>query len=210
MSAIFNRDSKAMSVMTWLANMVHVQVLWVLFTLFGLVIGGLFPATFSMHAVLRKLILEKDSFSINKVFWENYKRDFIKSNMIGFSLLFAGLLVRYYLALSLTLGNSLSPFYTLLSILLSIFFVSFILWFIPVYTHFNVSQKAHLKTALILMFSFPFHTFGMFFAVILFYWSTVHFPVLLPFVSVAILAYLITYIVLDAVKRSEEKLNTSP
>lgn len=198
-----------MLVMTWLSNMVHVQVLWVLSIFLGIIVVGFFPATLSMFVVIRKLIIEKESFSINNVFWKNYKKEFFKSNVIGFILLLTGLLIRYYLALSLTLGNNLSFIYTLLSIFFSVVFVSLILWILPIYTHFIISPKNYFKTTLILMLSFPLHTIGMFFAVTIFYLSTVQFPVLLPFVSVAILAHFVTYIVLDAVKKSETKLDSS-
>ncbi|MBO1913821.1 DUF624 domain-containing protein, partial [Microvirga sp. 3-52] len=52
----------------WLAKLLHVQVIWILFCLIGLFIGGIFPATFTMFSIIRKWIMKQDDFPVFKTF----------------------------------------------------------------------------------------------------------------------------------------------
>lgn len=208
MSALFHAEGKLMKGLTWLANMVHIQILWIVFTLLGVVVGGLFPSTFSMFSVMRKLIIEKDTFSLNDAFWTEYKKDFIKKNGIGYAIFVLALLLNYYLRSAISIQNSLSQLYTILAIGFIFLFMAFLFWLGPVYAHFEGGIKKHSQFVFIFIFSYPFHTIGMFGIVFMLYLSIFRFPVLLPFVSIGIAVYFITSIALHAVKKSADKLQT--
>lgn len=64
-------------------NLILLNILWVAFTLLGLVIFGLFPATIALFAVIRKWILENEDTPILQEFIKRYKAEFKMANVIG-------------------------------------------------------------------------------------------------------------------------------
>src|SRR5690606_14573692 len=66
-----------------LLKVAYINVLWILFSIVGLGIFGLFPATTAMYAVTRKLIIGESNFNIFSVFWGYFKKDFLKANGFG-------------------------------------------------------------------------------------------------------------------------------
>src|SRR5690625_3277783 len=71
------------SITQWFVKIVHLNILWFLFTLMGLLIFGVFPATVAMFTIMRKWIMGEKHIHINKLFWTTYKSEFMKSNLIG-------------------------------------------------------------------------------------------------------------------------------
>src|SRR5690625_677721 len=74
-----DRYLKVILQMAWL------NVLWFIFTLLGLVIGGVFPATTSAMSVAQKWLQDGKINSTYPTFKKTYKTEFKKSNFIGFS-----------------------------------------------------------------------------------------------------------------------------
>jgi len=124
--------------------------LWILFTLMGLIIGGIFPATTAAINVARKWHKEKEMHGTFKVFKETYKKEFIKSNMIGLILtLIGGVLLLNYYALQV-LGNKVSVF-----VVFAYFFVTFLycvlaVWIFPLLSHYDTTIIQYFKNALII------------------------------------------------------------
>src|SRR5690625_6844483 len=66
----------AVSVMEMLdkiTKLVFINLLWTLFTLLGLGVFGLFPATASVNALVRKLFKNEDLTNVFSDFWRYYK-----------------------------------------------------------------------------------------------------------------------------------------
>jgi uncharacterized membrane protein YesL len=77
----------------WLTRIVCVNLLWLFFSVVGLLLLGFFPATASMFAVLRKWLMGDTDIQVFKSFWGFYKKDFIKTNMIGYFVVIIGLIL---------------------------------------------------------------------------------------------------------------------
>jgi|SRR5690625_137852 len=124
--------------------------LWILFTVMGLVIGGIFPATTAAINVSRKWHKEKEIHATFKIFKETYTREFIKSNIIGLILvLIGGILSLNYYALQ-ELGNKVPIF-----IVFAYFFVIFLycvllVWIFPLLSHYDTTIIQYFKNALII------------------------------------------------------------
>lgn len=207
MSSIFQRDSGLMKLMTWVSDMMQVQMLWVLFSLLGMLVGGLFPATYAMFAVLRRLVRDRTQGNLNRLFWEEYRSNFSRSNRLGYTLVGISVLAFFCFRSSLQFAGQMAPLFMVLALAAGVLSVILFLYTGPVAAHFDLSVGQILKHALIVELSCPLHTAGIAAVLGLFLWSTRAYPVLVPFVSVAIAAYLIMWIAYDAfgqLKRAKE------
>src|SRR5690625_362565 len=74
----------------WIMRLAYLNILWIAFSLMGLVVFGLFPATVSMFAVTRKWVMGDTEIPIFKTFWASYKTEFKQANIVGYIILVIG------------------------------------------------------------------------------------------------------------------------
>lgn len=77
----------------WIMRFGTLSLLWLSFTLSGLVVFGLMPATAAMFSVGRKWVDGEEDFSIFPMFLASFKRDFLKTNLLGLVLLSLALII---------------------------------------------------------------------------------------------------------------------
>ena len=80
------------SLCNWFVRLAYINILWILFSLAGLVIFGFFPATIAMLATLRQY-LQKNDPPVFKTFWNYYKTEFFASNKLGAIIVVIGLIL---------------------------------------------------------------------------------------------------------------------
>lgn len=99
---------KLYKLLNWLKILIWLNLLWIGFTVAGLGILGWAPALVSVFGVLKKL-LEKQTFylPVFKIFLNNYKTYFIKSNLIGYLFLISFSSCWYILSKSSQLNEAL-------------------------------------------------------------------------------------------------------
>jgi uncharacterized membrane protein YesL len=152
LSGIYQVSEKVMMI-------AYTNILWILFSLLGFVLIGIMPATAAMFAVMRKLIMEEEEeVPIFNLFWNKYKQEFVKANLYGYLLL---LVVAVFL-LDVMLFRSLDGWpFTFLSILsagLLLVIFAVVLYFIPLYVHYDLPFFQYIKTAFLLTFTHPIQT----------------------------------------------------
>ncbi|MBM7094974.1 DUF624 domain-containing protein [Bacillus sp. H-16] len=177
---------------TWGYNIVYLNLLWFLFTLSGLILLGFFPATAALFAVLRRLIMEDEDQDIFKLFFINFKAEFVKSNLIGYLFLIVGIFLYIDLRVLQTLDNNLLQL-TLASItfVISVVYLLMLLYIFPIFVHFNFKFWEYPKRALILAIARPFQTIFMItgLAVVLFLY--INFMVLIFIFGMSMIAFVI-------------------
>lgn len=139
----------------WATRLFYVNVLWMAFTLLGLVLFGLFPATAAMFAVIRKWNEGEDDIPVFKTFWESYKTEFIRVNILGWVLAILGYLI--YIEFSI-LRTQDSVVYYIASfgvIAQLILYMVIVLYFFPIFVHFNLKMFDYLKWPFILGIQHP-------------------------------------------------------
>jgi uncharacterized membrane protein YesL len=178
-------------VSNWILKLALINILWILFSILGLVIFGFFPATISMFSVISKL-RRQEELPIFKTFWKTYKQEFIKSNQMGFLLVTVAVIFYFDLYFIQETSNSiLQLFYYPLIILIFIFCMC-ILYVFPIYAHYDLKIFQIFKNAFLIMIANPLATFAIISSVIVIAVITMFFPAILLFFSGSILAYLIT------------------
>ncbi|MCM3694017.1 YesL family protein [Neobacillus niacini] len=186
---IENMITKVNVIGDWVFRLVYVNILWLLFSLLGLVILGIFPATASMYTVIRKWLNNEDVATF-RVFTETYRKEFIQMNKIGWLLALMGLIL--YLDF-IFLGNMQGIFFNILTfILLPITFIYFsVLFFIfPVLVHFKLNKLEYVKYAFIISLSYPHYTLLMIIGSIILLVLFITFPLLFPLLSGSFIALL--------------------
>ncbi|MBO0600707.1 DUF624 domain-containing protein [Sporosarcina sp. E16_3] len=199
---MFKPSSKLMRFAEWLTKLLHIQLIWILFCLIGLVIGGIFPATFSMFAIIRKWIIKQDDFPVLKTFMRTYKKVFIKSNILGYGMILLGFSIYYYIQLF----SSISIVLVAVTSMFGLVYLMTSLFIIPVYVHFNISLPEVIKHAGIIAVSHPLHILLMVLSLIAFWYIMLLLPAMLPFIGFSFLSYVLMFIANTAFTSIERKV----
>lgn len=144
----------------WIARLAYLNVLWVVFTILGLGLLGIFPATAATFSLVR-LWLQNRSAPILRRFWSEYKHNFSKSNRLGWSVVPFFAIVIILLRWSLMSDGSLSIIVTLLTTVCIIIISFYSLYLFPVFTHYDVEIKDIYKYTFYISVSYPHYAIGI-------------------------------------------------
>jgi uncharacterized membrane protein YesL len=177
----------------WIMNFAYLNLLWITFTLLGLILFGSFPATVSMFVIVRKWAQGNRDFPIFKSFWDSYKKEFLKSNLLGLILIIiGGILYTDFLFVKGHDGNLIQYTYYPLLIVIVIFILAMFYVF-PIYVHFDTKLIHILKNSVLLMIMSPLITIMMVTFSIIFYYILRFIPGLTPLFGASLLAYIIMW-----------------
>lgn len=190
-------------------KLAYMNMIWILFTLVGLVMFGFFPATVSMFTVVRKWLKREEPLPIFHTFWHTYKKEFLKTN--GFGLIF--MVIGYVLYYDFTfIGLNSGQFTFLVPVLVLIFiaYVITLLFFFPVYVHFDLTFIKTLKQTLLIALTSPIEGIQILLACGLLYGAVNLLPGIVPFFTGSVLSMIVMWISLKAFEKIEKrKLNQS-
>lgn len=185
-----------------LAKFIYLHLIWLLFTIVGLVIFGIMPATAAMFSILRKW-LRGEEIPIFKTFLRLYKSYFIKQNILGFIYMLAGLFLYVDFVVSYTKIQWL-PLHVLIWIV-CVFYIIVLAFSMPVFVNYELNIKDYLKQTLLIVLSSPLETLLIIVSILLLYYVFLLVPVLFIFSGSTIVALPLMWIALRAFKKIEEK-----
>ena len=201
--------NKLYSISEWIYRLAYINILWILFSIIGLGIAGIFPATLAMFSLIRKWILGETDFPIFQTYWKYYKENFIQSNLIGIIFTMIGFIIYIYLQFIEATADSLFMYIHIpLYIFIFIMFLVFI-YVPPVFAHYQVSIVQLFKNAFIIMMMNPLNNVFIVVSVVVTYRLLAYFPVSLLFFGISIIAYIIMWTCLRSFykfERRQEKL----
>lgn len=145
----------------WIARLAYLNVLWIGFTVLGLVVAGFIPATIAMFSVARKWVRDEPNIPILHTFAASFKQEFRQSMKIG--VFFFTILVILYLDYQALQIHS-NFLYGLLSIaFLSMLFLllCITLYIFPIYVHYEAGVLRKIKFSLIYAIASPLSTIYM-------------------------------------------------
>lgn len=187
----------------WLMWMMYLNLLWIIGSLVGLIIIGVFPATIALVTVMREWLAKEEEVRFTKTFITTYKREFLRSNGVG--LILTAILYLLYLNFQFVL-NMQGSFQTLMQIglmIVGILFVILSLYIFPTYAHFDISFRDYFKHAFLLGVFSPLMTLIMIGLLVLFQFILRWIPGLIPVIGVSVTFFIITSISLIAFERFE-------
>ncbi|MFB3160238.1 YesL family protein [Neobacillus sp. 179-J 1A1 HS] len=192
----------------WIMKLAYINILWISFSLLGLIVFGLFPATTAMFVIVRKILMDKDEIPILKTFWESYKSEFFKSNLLGLILTITG----YILYIDIFFLRNTTGFINLLyypSLMLALGFVLTLFYVFPTLVHFDLSILQVIKCAFVIMLMNPLSTVLMVIGSFAAYLLMTTIPGLIPIFSGSILSFVIMWASFIAFSRIKKLQNAS-
>ncbi|MEY8751913.1 YesL family protein [Alkalicoccobacillus gibsonii] len=137
----------------WISRLAIVNVLWIIFTIFGLGIFGFGPATAAMSSVISRWISSDQSFSVFRHFTNVYRNQFLKTNLIFLSsALIGAVLVYNYFFIQ---ANNLPFFYSVITIVMGMTHLLISITIIPLYINNHVSILELFKTSALFVIGYP-------------------------------------------------------
>lgn len=145
----------------WIMRLAFVNLLWIVFTITGLLLFGFFPSTIALFTIIRKWIMGKTDIPILQTFWLTYKKEWIKSNRLGTALVGTGILIFVEYLIIFNVNEPIIQLSKYPLLLLFISYVFLLLYVFPTYVHYHVSLLQLLKNAFFIMLINPFYTIVM-------------------------------------------------
>ncbi|ADU28841.1 YesL family protein [Evansella cellulosilytica] len=157
------------SMMEWITRFAYINLLWIFFTLVGGFLLGLFPSTVAMFAVVRQWLRGSTDLPVFKSFWQYYKKEFLKSNLLGiFIYLISIIFIFNVFFLHANIGELLTWTSAPLLAGLLLFIMIFIYTF-PIYVHYDLKVFQIFKNAFLTLLVTPIHMFCILISLIAFY-----------------------------------------
>ncbi|MDQ0255944.1 putative membrane protein YesL [Evansella vedderi] len=187
----------------WIMKLAYVNILWFGFTLLGGVIFGMAPATASVFTVVRKWIEGDRDIAITKLFWNTFRKEFIKVNLLAFTLLVIGAILLFDIYFFQNMEGVLSQILHIVFIVAFVNFVIVLLYIFPVYVHYELRVFQYLKYACILALSNPFQSLLMAslagFSMFIVIWNSALF-LFFSVAPISMILMLITYRIFDKIQ----------
>ncbi len=190
----------------WMLSLIYLNLLWIMFTVLGLGILGLFPSTVALFGVVRLMVMKEgqEPFKFFQSFWRIFKKDFWRANSFGLLFTFVCYFLIFdfqFVQLSNGQFNFLLPalFFILISSILTLLF------FFPVYVHFELKYFQYIKQSFLIAITSPLELFGILASTLAMYFFLTFLPGAIPLFSGSLLAYAITVLSFRAFRRIEQK-----
>ena len=189
---------------TWMMKIAYLNILWLLFTIAGLFLFGLFPATAAMFSVIRNWFIGKSEVSIWTAFWGFFQKNFVKLN--GFALLFYGFAYFLYYDFSfIQLNPGKLDFLFPVLLLITLIFIITSIYFFPIYVHFDLKYFQYIKQSFLIAVVSPLETISIILSIIALYLIVTLLPGIIPLFTGSVLAYIITWLSFRAFERIKLK-----
>lgn len=172
------------------AKFAFLQLLWIVFTIVGLGIFGIFPSTAAMFSVARKWVMGIEDAPVFKTFWQTYKSDFFKINGLGLILSVIGYILYidyHFFGFGASVGSSIIK---IVLILIGYIFITTCIYLFPIFVHFQYRFWEYIKYSFLFSVAAPFKTFGVFVITYLVYLLLMKVPALLLFFVGSVISYI--------------------
>ncbi|WP_147294824.1 YesL family protein [Oceanobacillus chungangensis] len=138
------------TILTWITRLALLNVLWIIFSIQGLLIAGIFPSTIAALTICRKWQEGEKDIPIWKTFKRIYRDEFLASNILGWAIMFMGLLLYLNFLVMSTSHGEVSIIIIIAFYLLTFLYINIIIWSFPLLSNYNGSIIQHMKNAIIL------------------------------------------------------------
>lgn len=175
----------------WVMRLAYVNIIWILFSLAGLIIFGLFPATVGLYAVTRQWLLKDiETVPVWKTFWKAYRSEFITANFIGYVFLIFGLII--FTNLNFLQSHTSLIFLVLSFIFWFIFIIYWIMWLFlfPIFVHYELKFLQYFKQTLLIVILRPLEVILSIIGFVSIYFLFLYIPMLFLFFGMSVFAFI--------------------
>ncbi|RSD27042.1 YesL family protein [Mesobacillus subterraneus] len=147
--------NRAYAATEWITKFAYLNLLWMAFSLAGLIVLGFFPATIAMFTIIRKWLKGESEIPIFRTFWTTWKTEFFRSNGLGLLVLAVGGLIAFNLVFVKSSGVG---FTSVIQIPIYLFMFAAILtifYLFPVYVHYELKLFQMVRNSFLMMLINP-------------------------------------------------------
>ena len=202
MQAISN---KLNDVGEWVYRLVILNFLWMGFSILGLGILGIFPATSALFSVLRKGLMNKKKVKIAHDFSHFYRADFWKSNALGYLMVFIAAMLwidfRFFMSFTSFWMFVIAHF----MLFLCAFSILALCLLFPIYAHYKLSMLQYIKHALLYPITHIWTMVFMIASLLIYYIIVYHVPGFLPFIGISFPCFLIMKVIFPSFQPQKQK-----
>lgn len=138
------------TILTWITRLSVLNIVWIIFSIKGLFIAGIYPSTIAAMGICRKWREGDRNIPIWKTFKQIYRREFIAANFLGWTITLMGFLL-YLNFLVMNNSDGQVPIIILIAFyLITLLYVMIIIWSFPLLSYYNASIIQHMKNAIII------------------------------------------------------------
>ena len=193
------------SVLQWITRIVMLNLLWFLFSVFGLFALGIFPATAAALGISKKWINGEQDIPVYKTFKKNYKEEFKPSNKVGwiFTLIGLVLFVNYRV-----IASEEKEFWV--GTIFGFYFIVFlyiitVVWLFPLLIHYKNHWFQYLKTGLVIGLVKIHYTIAIYLVGITIIYISLKYPGIIPFFSIGIFVIIWYWLSLQVFEKIDKK-----
>lgn len=189
----------------WVWHFMLVNLLWLGFSLLGLIVFGIFPATMASMEIMRRFIEGEKEFNIVKSFYESFKREFWRAN--GWGLILG--VVFYIIWFNYNyLGTVVGLQHTILSLgwyITVLLFALELLYLFPTYLYSGLKGKLLFKNSLLVALASPLSLISLIISIGMVAYVLYIVPGLIPFGAAPVLSWIVMWNISHAFRRIENK-----
>ncbi len=191
------------TMLEWVMRFAYLNLLWVLFTLAGVVVLGIYPATTAMFSIMREWLRGNSDLPVFNTFWSYYKKDFWKSNHLGIYTSIIFLLIFFDLFYIQSDASKLIT-WTHIPIFACILLFIFLLFYLfPVFAHYDLKVRSIYKQAFFIMLISPIQIIMMVICLAAFSIISFLFPALLFIFGLSFYSFITSWLASSSFKRLE-------
>ena len=191
----------------WIQRLVLVNLLWIIFTLPGLVVLGIMPSTAALYSITRSWNRGYTNFPLFKTFWREFKKYFLKANFLGIFMALLGYILYFNINYYQVQSGTMHYFYYLM-LAFSFFYILILLYMFPLLINYELKLRHIFKNALFICVLSPGYTFLILLSLFLLLLTLSLLPALIPFLGVSSLAYINMWGALKSFTKVENKIKS--
>ncbi|WP_082233004.1 YesL family protein [Halobacillus massiliensis] len=134
----------------WITKLTLLNMLWFLYSVLGLVVGGVFPATVSALGVAKKWLAGEREIKTHLMFKEIFKREFKSANKLGWTLTIIGILLYINYRLIDNDQGQLSILVPAAFYIIVFLYLLITLWSFPMLTYYQTTTFKYIKNSLVI------------------------------------------------------------
>lgn len=172
-------------------HLAYLNLLWLLFTLLGLIAFGIFPSTVALFSVLRKWVKGEHDIPLFSNMIKVYKKEFFRSNLLGFIIVILGLILWVDFQFLMKINDEFLLFLiTIPLVCILALYIILVICIVPTFVHYKLSIFGYLKHALVIGISNPLRILTIIFCIYILYMLTVLINGMILFYTFSLSSYL--------------------
>jgi uncharacterized membrane protein YesL len=191
----------------WIMLLAYLNILWILFTLLGAVVFGIFPATAAMFAVIRKWLIGKNDVPVFKTFWNYYRAEFLKTNLLGLMFFVTGFILYLDFKIIEFQNEFIHRIFLIVMFLSTGIYTVILIYIFPVFVHYDLKLLQYIKNAFLIGVANPIRTALMILCLITAFFVLRMAPGLLPFFSGSLLSIVMMTFAYQSINKIERTKN---